>query len=333
MGKSYEHLTLEERCTIARLHEDGQSLRKIAAALDRPPSTISRELKRNRGIQVGYKPSYAHEQARARRWTGCRLERDQDLRGVVLDRLGRGWSPEQVAGRLDRQNRQPTISHESIYRFIYAQIRRTNDGAWRLYLPRAKYKRGWRARSGGSPASLIERRISIDQRPRAAQSRRLPGHWEADLMLFSTPGQVILVAHERKSRLTVLARQPGKAAHPAARQLRAWLAPLPGKLRRTITFDNGTEFAQHHQLNDELESEPSSAILTVPGKRAASRTRSAECDGLCLEKPTSQISAQPISWPASWPTITLLENASASYLLQKLLPNCCTSNVNPHPRC
>jgi len=252
MGKSYEHLTLEERCTIARLHEDGQSLRKIAAALDRPPSTISRELKRNRGIQVGYKPSYAHEQARARRWTGCRLERDQDLRGVVLDRLGRGWSPEQVAGRLDRQNRQPTISHESIYRFIYAQIRRTNDGAWRLYLPRAKYKRGWRARSGGSPASLIERRISIDQRPRAAQSRRLPGHWEADLMLFSTPGQVILVAHERKSRLTVLARQPGKAAHPAARQLRAWLAPLPGKLRRTITFDNGTEFAQHHQLNDEL---------------------------------------------------------------------------------
>ena len=252
MGKRYEHLTLEERCTIARLHEDGQSLRKIAAALDRPPSTISRELKRNRGIQVGYKPSYAQDPARARRWTGSRLERDQDLRDVVLDRLGRGWSPEQVAGWLDRQKGQPTISHESIYRFIYAQIRRTNDGAWRLYLPRAKYKRGWRARSGGSPASFIEGRISIDQRPKAAQSRRAPGHWEADLMLFSTPGQVIIVAHERTSRLTILARQPSKAARPAARQLRAWLAPLPGKLRRTITFDNGTEFAQHHELKHEL---------------------------------------------------------------------------------
>src|SRR5271163_3753552 len=333
MGKSYEHLTLEERCTIARLHEDGQSLRKIAAALDRPPSTISRELKRNRGIQVGYKPSYAHEQARARRWTGCRLERDQDLRGVVLDRLGRGWSPEQVAGRLDRQNRQPTISHESIYRFIYAQIRRTNDGAWRLYLPRAKYKRGWRARSGGSPASLIERRISIDQRPRAAQSRRLPGHWEADLMLFSTPGQVILVATNENPG------SPSWQDNPARPPTRPPVNSAPGSPPcRASCAAPSPSITEPSLLSiisstTNSQSEPSSAILTVPGKRAASRTRSAECDGLCLEKPTSQISAQPISWPASWPTITLLENASASYLLQKLLPNCCTSNVNPHPRC
>src|SRR5690348_9920645 len=102
MGKKYEHLSLEERCRIARLHEDGQSVRQIAAALDRPPSTISRELKRNGGKQVGYKPSYAHEQAKARRWTGSRLERDDELRRLVLERLERGWSPEQIAGRLDR---------------------------------------------------------------------------------------------------------------------------------------------------------------------------------------------------------------------------------------
>src|SRR5215469_4296841 len=100
MGKQYDQLSLEERCQIARLHEDGQSIRQIAAALDRPPSTISRELKRNRGQQVGYKPSYAHEQAKARRWTGSRLERDGELRGLVLNRLERGWSPEQIAGRL-----------------------------------------------------------------------------------------------------------------------------------------------------------------------------------------------------------------------------------------
>ena len=138
MGQKYEHLSLEDRCQIARLHEDGQSLRQIAAALDRPPSTISRELRRNRGTQVGYKPSYAHEQAEARRWSGARLDRDGELRGLVLDRLERGWSPEQIAGRLERDKAATSISHESIYRFIYAQIRRTNDGSWRRYLPRAK---------------------------------------------------------------------------------------------------------------------------------------------------------------------------------------------------
>src|SRR5689334_2775669 len=126
MGKYYRQLSLEERCTIARLHEAGQSVRKIAAALDRPPSCVSRELKRNIGVQVGYKPSYAQEQAAARRWGGSRLERNPELRTLVLEWLGRGWAPEQIAGRLKQQRAAVTISHESIYRFIYAQIRRTN---------------------------------------------------------------------------------------------------------------------------------------------------------------------------------------------------------------
>ena len=226
MGKKYKHLSLEERCQIARLHEDGQSLRQIAAALDRPPSTISRELKRNGGRRVGYKPSYAHEQARARRWTGSRLERDK------------------AASR---------ISHESIYRFIYAQIRRTNDGRWRHFLPRAKAKRGWRARKGGSPANFIQGRVSIAQRPASVIARTLPGHWEADLMLFKIYGQAILAAHERRSRILILARQPSKAARPTVHRLLAWLKPLPAELRQTITFDNGTEFAQHYRLKAKLD--------------------------------------------------------------------------------
>ena len=160
MGDCYGQLSLEERCKIAELHQAGHSLRQIAAALDRSPSSVSRELKRNRGAQVGYKAVYAQEQAAARRWKGSRLERNAELRDLVLDRLSRGWSPEQIAGRLDRAKAAARISHESIYRFIYDQIRRTNDGSWRLYLPRAKYKRG-RRRPGRSADSLIDRKSVV----------------------------------------------------------------------------------------------------------------------------------------------------------------------------
>src|SRR5580700_9623569 len=201
MGQYYDHFTRQERSEIARLRQAGRSIRQIAADLDRSASSISRELKRNHGAQVGYKADYAQQQARARRWTGSRLQRNAELRSLVLDRLKLGWSPEQIAGWLNRQKAATTISHESIYRFIYAQIRRTNDGAWRNYLPRAKYKRGWQRRRKRSSDDLIKGRVSIALRPAAVDSRRTFGHWEADLMLFAAPGQAALVAQERKSRL------------------------------------------------------------------------------------------------------------------------------------
>src|SRR5215471_8213593 len=141
---AYGHLSLEERCTIARLREAGQSCREIAAALDRSASTISRELKRNSGVHVGYQPTYAGKQAWARRWRGSRLERRSELRDVVLERLRQGHSPQQVAGRLRLEYGRGVLCAESIYRFIYAQIRRTDDTDWRNYLPQRKYKRGYR---------------------------------------------------------------------------------------------------------------------------------------------------------------------------------------------
>ena len=160
MGRCFRHFDLEERCEIARCRQAGQSLRQIAAALDRPPSTISRELKRNAGTQVGYRPSYAQQQTQARRWKGSRLERDESLRAAVIERLASGWSPEQIAGRLKRERGRQVISYESIYRFIYAQIARTKDYRWRRYLPRAKSKRGLRGRRGGSTARLISRPLT-----------------------------------------------------------------------------------------------------------------------------------------------------------------------------
>jgi IS30 family transposase len=249
MGRGYTQLTLEERCEISSLQADGRSIRQIAAAVDRAPSTIAREVKRNSGRLVGYKPSYAHEQARARRWSGSRLERQAPLRRLVLDRLARGWSPEQVAGRLARQAGRPCISHESIYRFIYAQLARTNDYSWRLYLPRGKSKRGLRGRRGGSPASFISGRIPIALRPEAAADRANPGHWEADLMLFARYGQAILTVHERHSRLLVATRPANKTADLIATHLITLFQDLPPQVRQTVTFDNGTEFARHYHLN------------------------------------------------------------------------------------
>ena len=249
----YGHLSLEERCTIARLHEAGQSCRQIAAVMDRSASTISREMRRNRGAQVGYRPAYASDQAWARRWRGSRLERVPELREQVLERLGHGHSPEQVAGRLRLEQGHPVLSAESIYRFLYAQIRRSGDTDWRNYLPRRKYKRGYR-RPGKdrSPMRLIPERVPLSERPVEALERRVGGHWEADLMLFSHPGNVLLVTQERTSRMLLVSHHHSKAATPIVEQLERSFAALPEPLRRSVTFDNGAEFSHHHRLHDSL---------------------------------------------------------------------------------
>ena len=259
MGRRYKQLSLEERCTIARLREGGQSIGQIAAALDRPASSVSRELKRNTGSgprAKAYQPSYAQAQTRARRWQGSRLEREDALREEVLRLLEAGLSPEQVVGLLRRREGRTVIGVETIYRFIYAQMKRTNDGAWRRYLPRAKFKRGRRARKGGSPALHIKDRVSLEQRPKSAADRREAGHWEADFMLFSRYNQSVLVLHERTTRLTCFLKTDNRKAEPTADTLRHLLEPLPPDLRKSLTFDNGTEFAQHFWLNAEPLSLP-----------------------------------------------------------------------------
>ena len=256
MGQHYGQLDLSERIEIYRLHADGKSLRAIAAAIARDVSTISRELKRNskptRIWRRGYDPVRADGLAqRRRRWDGrYKLMRQPNLRDLVKDRLAMGWSPEQIAGRLTREQGLTVISPESIYRFVYH--RSAQKDYWHRLLPRRKSRRGRLGRRGGSPAALMQRRRPLSERPLGVQDRREPGHWEADFMLFARYGQNLLVVHERSTRLTLALKPPNRLADTTAAHLMALLEPIPPHLRQTMSFDNGTEFAQHYRLTDQL---------------------------------------------------------------------------------
>ncbi len=185
---------------------------------------------------------HADEQAWARRWRGSKLERHPDLQHAVLDLLAMGWSPEQVASRMALEKRSIRVSTETIYRFIYAQYARSKDGHWRLYLPRAKFKRGYRGRRGG-PLKQAKERSSIHSRPTEVDQRETFGHWEGDLLMFADKKHNLMVLQERKSRYAFLSLQSGKHARPIADAQTRFLAPLPEQIRQTLTLDNGTEFA------------------------------------------------------------------------------------------
>jgi len=256
MGRHYEQLRLAERIEICRLRAAGRSLASIARHLGRATSTISRELKRNslatKSWAGGYDPERAQALAERRRRWDCRfkLARQPALRAWVRDRLAMGWSPEQIAGRLAREEAPIRISHESIYRFAYHRSAQKDD--WHRLLPRAKSRRGRLRRGGLSPVHTIKHRTPISERPAHVAARREAGHWEADLMCFARHGQAVLVVHERVSRALIASRQPSKAAAPVRNRLRRLFRQLPAPLRRSITFDNGTEFALHHQLREPL---------------------------------------------------------------------------------
>ena len=256
MGQRYGQLSLEERVEIYRLHADGKSQNQIASALKRAPSTISRELRRNsqpsKVWKGGYKPVRAQQLAERRRRWDCRfkLARQPDLRSHVSKSLAMGHSPEQIAGRLARQHGRVIISHESIYRFIYH--RTAQKDYWHRWLPRHKLRRGRRRQRGGSPASFIKQRRPLTERPAEVQGREVAGHWEADFMLFARYGQGLLVLHERQTRFNVVQQPVDRKAVRTARTIGRRLGKLPRAMRKTLTFDNGTEFAEHHRLHKTL---------------------------------------------------------------------------------
>src|SRR6185295_9399983 len=256
MEKNYQHVSLSERIELYRMYKANYSLRAIATALGRSASTISRELKRNseptKAWSAGYEPVRAQAvSVRRRRWDArFKLARDPALRAYVRERLLAGWSPEQIAGQLKAETGHCVISHESIYRFIYH--RSAQKDYWHRLLPRHKLRRGRRGRPGGSPASFIKHRRSMTERPAEVEDRGTPGHWEADFMLFARYGQGLLVLHERQTRFSIVQQPVDRKAVLTAQTIARQLGKLPQAMRKTISFDNGTEFAEHHRLHQIL---------------------------------------------------------------------------------
>ena len=248
MGQRYSHLTLEERCRLRGLMEMGVGKSEIARRLGRHRSTIERELRRNRCAD-GYRPDSAARRAWARKLRGSKIAGSTRLRTYVEDRLAMGWSPEQIAGRMELERSEHAISAESIYRHAYSPAGRA--AGLPCQLAQRRPKRGRRRRNGRREPA-IPNRTPIHQRPTKAHLRSQFGHWEGDLMHFRRQRDILLTLQERRSRLTLAHRILSKDAEVTAEAIAGELGGLPARARRTITHDNGGEFARHETVTEAI---------------------------------------------------------------------------------
>lgn len=249
MGLHYKQINLEERCRIRGMKEQGISITRIAQALGRDRRSIQRELSRNSNANGNYEPATAHRRSWARRLRGSKIERCNRLHTIVTSSLAMGWTPEQISGRLQLEQGGPVISHESIYRFIYSASGR--DQKLSRYLPYHHTKRGYRKRKGERRIPIPDR-VPIKQRPQEANNRSQLGHWEGDLVHFTNKGDILLTLQERKSRYWLMERVPRRDSQTISDAIVSALEPFPEHLRKTITHDNGGEFARHKKVEQLL---------------------------------------------------------------------------------
>ena len=239
----YRHLIQEERYQISAFQLAGWSIRAIAAKLGRPASTISRELGRNRA-NGDYQPQVAESLASDRsRRSAANARRVPDAAWQFARlKLAETWSPQQIAGH-QRVEQMPRLSHETIYRRIYADQRAGGDLhlALRHHKHRRK-RRGVRERRGSIP-----HQVSIELRPEVANLRQRYGDWEADLVLGARHSQALVTINERKSRYALITRVASKHAAGVGRAIVDELAPF-AQMAHTLTTDNGKEFAKHQQV-------------------------------------------------------------------------------------
>ena len=241
-------LSVADREEISRGLRAGESFRSISRRLGRAPSTVSREVRGNRGRR-GYR-AWRAELARdrhARRPRTAKLARSPRLRRSVEELLALRWSPQQIARRLRHDHphdREMWVSHETIYQSLFVQAR----GALRRELAvclrtgRARRRPRGRARAGGP----IRGMVLISERPAEVEDRAVPGHWEGDLLIGRNNQSAIGTLVERRTRFVMLVALPGgQSAEHVRTRLAEQILTVPEQLRRSLTWDQGGEMADH----------------------------------------------------------------------------------------
>ena len=251
--RSRRALSMAEREEISRGVVAGYSLRFIAAALDRSPSTVSREINRNGGRRE-YRACKADEAAwdRAHRAKRCKLAKNPTLACIVAEKLQLEWSPDQIAGWLkstysDDESYQ--VSHETIYKSLFVQARGVLKKELIQYLRKPRAMRRSRHHTQKTKDhGRIKNTVSIRERPAEAEDRAVPGHWEGDLLCGSNNSQIATLV-ERHSRLVMLVRVPSKDTKTVIDALIKQAHKLPRELYKSLTWDRGKEVADHQRFS------------------------------------------------------------------------------------
>ena len=242
---TYRRMTWENRICIHRWSQEGQGVREVARRLGRAASSVSREMKRNRGRR-GYRPKQAHEKAQAKAGRSGPRRFTESVRADVEARLKEGWTPEMIGERARREGRE-WVCKETIYQYIYADAK-AGGSLWER-LPRAKRQRHRRCpRHEGRGRGRIPNQRMIDTRPAEVETRQTVGHWEGDLINGASETGNLVTLVERKTRFTLIGRTNSKEAEEVTNTICALFDPLPLSSRVSLTLDNGKEFSRHEEL-------------------------------------------------------------------------------------
>jgi IS30 family transposase len=243
----YTQLTQEQRYQIYAFLKAGFSQSAIANEINVHKSTISRELRRNRGLK-GYRPKQAHVKATNRRQGAAKyVKLTPDIITLVNSLIRQDFSPDQVSGSLKR-NHGVIISHETIYRHLLAD--KANGGTLYKHLRRSNRKRKKRYGSRNIRGQ-IPGRVSIDLRPAIVDNKERIGDWEIDTVIGKNHKGALLTIVERKSKYTLIQKLSYKRSRLVADATIDLLAPYHDKVF-TITSDNGKEFADHQRISKQL---------------------------------------------------------------------------------
>lgn len=249
-------LSFEEREEVSRAIAGGQSARAIARALGRSHTTIAREINRCGGRRR-YRAHAAEREAwrRSRRLRATKLELCPELRRVVEERLQEDHSPEQIAGWLRVRypdNEAMQVSHETIYRALYVQARGALKRELTRHLRRGRSRRYARSQSSkGQGQGKLTGMVMISERPPEVEDRAVPGHWEGDLLMGGRTSAIATLV-ERQTRYCQLVALPdGSGAVEVCEALEQSITTLPAQLRRSLTWDQGSEMSEHRRFSVE----------------------------------------------------------------------------------